>query len=70
MKRTVLFILAIFCWLSHPAWAVKNEKPFVVLDDPLVNFDEDKIQLVSKLLKDISKDMQIVYFTCHESRKI
>lgn len=47
-----------------------NEKPFVVLDDPLVNFDDNKIQLVIKLLKDISKNIQIVYFTCHESRII
>lgn len=48
----------------------ENEKPFVVLDDPLVNFDEDKLKVVIDLLKDISKNLQIVYFTCHKSRII
>lgn len=47
----------------------ENEKPFIILDDPFVNLDKDKIQNAIKLLKSISKDYQIIYFVCHESRK-
>ena len=45
-----------------------KEKPFIILDDPFVNLDEDKIDSSLKLLKDVSKDYQIIYFVCHKSR--
>ena len=47
----------------------KDEKPFVVLDDPFVNLDDDKIEGGLKLLKDVSKEYQVIYFTCHNSRR-
>ena len=47
-----------------------NEKPFVILDDPFVNFDDEKLDLCKSLIKTISKQYQIVYFTCHKSREI
>ena len=47
-----------------------NEKPFVILDDPFVNFDDEKLDLCKALIKAISKQYQIVYFTCHKSREI
>ena len=47
----------------------EGEKPFVILDDPFVNLDKNKIQNAMKLLKNISKEYQIIYFICHESRK-
>jgi uncharacterized protein YhaN len=47
-----------------------DEKPFVVLDDPFVNYDDEKMDLCKKLIKEVSKKYQVVYFTCHESRKI
>jgi DNA repair exonuclease SbcCD ATPase subunit len=46
------------------------EKPFLVLDDPFVNLDEDKMEHGTKLLKQISREYQILYFTCHESREM
>ena len=46
----------------------KDEKPFIVMDDPFVNLDEDKIEGGLKLLEDISKEYQVIYFTCHNSR--
>ena len=48
----------------------EKEKPFVILDDPFVNYDEEKLVDTTKLLKEISNEIQIVYFTCHQSRKI
>lgn len=45
-----------------------EEKPFLVLDDPFVNLDEDKVQHGNELLQKISGEYQILYFTCHSSR--
>jgi len=47
-----------------------NEKPFVIFDDPFVNFDDLKLELCKKMMKNISKQYQIIYFTCHDSRAI
>lgn len=48
----------------------KDEKPFLILDDPFVNLDENHLQKVKRMLKELSEEMQIVYFTCHESRAV
>lgn len=45
-----------------------DEKPFLVLDDPFVNLDEDKVIHGNELLKKIAAEYQILYFTCHSSR--
>ena len=45
-----------------------EEKPFLVLDDPFVNLDEEKVQHGNELLQKISGEYQILYFTCHSSR--
>lgn len=46
----------------------ENEKPFLILDDPFVNLDEDKIKGGMAFLKEVSASYQIIYLTCHESR--
>lgn len=46
----------------------KEEKPFIILDDPFVNFDDEKLRGGISLLKEISREYQVIYFTCHESR--
>ncbi len=46
----------------------KDEKPFLILDDPFVNLDEEKMANSLKLIKEISKNFQIIYFACHNSR--
>ena len=45
-----------------------QEKPFLVLDDPYVNLDEEKVQCGNRLLTQISQEYQVIYFTCHKSR--
>ncbi len=45
-----------------------DEKPFILLDDPFVNLDEDKVDGGIKFLDEIGKTYQVIYFTCHESR--
>ncbi len=47
-----------------------EEKPFIVLDDPFCNFDEEKIENTLNLLRELSKDFQMIYFVCHKSRSV
>ncbi len=44
--------------------------PFLVLDDPFTSLDEEHFQRVASVLQELAKDTQMIYFTCHESRKI
>ena len=47
-----------------------KEGPFMILDDPFVNFDDQKIVQALDLIKKLANTYQIIYFTCHDSRKI
>lgn len=47
----------------------EKEEPFVVLDDPFVNLDEKALEGAKKVLVQIAKRYQLIYFTCHPSRK-
>ena len=46
----------------------KGEKPFLILDDPFVNLDEEKVAYGNLLLLSVAKEYQVIYFTCHDSR--
>lgn len=46
----------------------EGERPFVVMDDPFVNLDHDKIVRCMMLLALLATETQIIYFTCHPSR--
>lgn len=46
----------------------QDEKPFIVLDDPFVHLDEEKIHGGLRFLEEVSAQYQVIYFTCHESR--
>lgn len=48
----------------------EKEKPFIIMDDPFVNLDEEHMQKVKRLIKKLSENTQLIYFCCHESRKI
>ncbi len=48
----------------------KKEKPFILLDDPFVNLDENKKVLLSQEVKSLSKAYQTIYLHCHSSNKI
>ena len=45
-----------------------EESPVLVLDDPFVNLDEEKIKRATALLKETAKQYQVLYLVCHESR--
>ena len=46
----------------------KEEKPFLILDDPFVNLDKEKVEAGNQLLLEVAKEYQVIYFTCHDSR--
>jgi uncharacterized protein YhaN len=48
----------------------KDEKPFIILDDPFYNLDDEKLNQSLSLIKKLSEEYQIIYFVCHESRRV
>ena len=48
----------------------KEDRPFLIRDDLFMFLDEDHRKKAKDFLDEISKDRQIVYFTCHPSRMI
>ena len=40
--------------------------PFVLIDDAFVNFDEQNFVRATTLLKKLSANAQVIYFTCHD----
>ena len=44
------------------------EKPFLILDDPFVNLDNSRMGEAMRFLEKISKEYQMIYFSCHSSR--
>lgn len=46
----------------------EEEKPFIILDDPFVNLDDEKVKNARNLLKEIAGEYQIIYLVCHSSR--
>ncbi len=47
-----------------------KEKPFIVLDDPFINLDENVLSNMLKLISKFSQEFQIIYLICHNSRKM
>lgn len=47
-----------------------DEKPFLIMDDPFVNLDGVHLEKIKEVLKELSGDFQIIYFTCHKSRAL
>ena len=46
-----------------------GEKPFLLLDDPFVNLDDDRLAAARAMLEQLSKDYQILYLVCHSKCK-
>lgn len=47
----------------------QQEKPFLVLDDSFINLDGPRLQTAQSFMKALAEEYQILYFTCHESRR-
>lgn len=48
----------------------ENEPPFLILDDPFVNLDADRLDKALELLNALAANKQIVYFVCHPIRAV
>lgn len=46
-----------------------SERPFVILDDPFADLDEEHMARAAALLSSLAADRQIIYFYCNNSRK-
>ena len=47
-----------------------EKKPFIILDDPFVNLDDERTAQALKLLGELGKERQILYLVCNSSRMI
>lgn len=47
-----------------------DTKPFVILDDPFVNLDDERTKKALQLLRELSRDRQIIYLVCNSSRRL
>ncbi len=48
----------------------ESEQPFLILDDPFINLDEDRLDKALELLNVMAADRQIIYFVCHPVRAV
>lgn len=48
----------------------EKEQPFLILDDPFVNLDADRLEKALELLNVMAANKQIVYFVCHPIRAV
>ena len=48
----------------------KDEKPFMILDDPFTDLDDEKVKKSLNLLKTLSEEYQVLYLVCHDSRAV
>ena len=46
----------------------KDEQPFIILDDPFVNLDDNKTPKAIELVNQLAKEFQVIYLVCNESR--
>ena len=58
-----------FCMRLSMADAMyKGEKPVLILDDPFVNLDDEKLSGAKRLVERVAEKYQIIYMTCRENR--
>lgn len=68
VSRGTRDLLALCLRLALRDAIFENEEPPLLLDDPFIAFDEERIRAALTCLTDMAKTKQMIYFTCHESR--
>lgn len=48
----------------------EGEEAFLILDDPFTDLDDEKLERAKGFIRKLAENYQIIYTTCHESRKI
>ena len=46
----------------------KKEQPFIIMDDPFVNFDTARVEAAKHFLDEVAKEYQVIYLTCYDKR--
>jgi len=59
--------LALALRLSMADYFLKQDKGFIVLDDPLTDMDEDRRRYAATCLENYAVEKQVFLFTCHQS---
>lgn len=54
--------------LIDALYAEGEETPFLLLDDPFTNLDEERLAAAKDLLKKLAESRQILYLVCHADR--
>ena len=60
-------LLGLILRLSMAEFYLKDSKGFLIMDDPLVNLDPQRQVKAVELIKEFSKEKQILIMTCHPS---
>ena len=60
-------LLGLVMRLSMAEFYLKDSKGFLIMDDPLVNLDPERQEKAVELIKEFSKEKQILIMTCHPS---
>jgi DNA repair exonuclease SbcCD ATPase subunit len=58
--------LALAVRLAMAEAYLKGRGGFLILDDPLVHFDKDRMAVAAAVLHAFSADTQVLFFTCHD----
>ena len=66
-ERTIMMLALRFAILDS---MYPKHDSVIVLDDPFESLDPDKLVKAKDLIIELSKEWLLVYFTCHNSRKI
>lgn len=45
----------------------ETEKPFIILDDPFVNLDDENLRKAMEFVGTVAQEYQVIYFICRES---
>lgn len=46
----------------------EKEVPILIMDDPFINLDDEKLRAGSAFLKEVAEKYQVIYFTCSNTR--
>jgi exonuclease SbcC len=58
-------LIGLILRLSMAEFYLKDSKGFLIMDDPLVNLDPQRQEKAVELIKEFSKEKQILIMTCH-----
>ncbi len=66
-ERTIMMLALRFAILDS---LYEDHDSCIILDDPFESLDPSKLSKAIDVIKELSSEWQIIYFTCHDSRKI